>query len=66
MVWLKKPDVWNKKWKNDESVINESKKYKSKSEFKKNSRGAYHYAMKHCLLDKMHWLKNNKIKNSNK
>lgn len=59
MIWLKKPDIWNKKWNNDESVINESKKYKSKTEFKKNSRGAHCYAWRHHLLDKMYWLNNN-------
>lgn len=56
MSWLTKPDVWNKKWKDNESVIYESKKYTSKSMFKKNSRGAYNYAIKHNLLREMIWL----------
>ena len=56
MVWLKKPDVWNKKWKDNETVINESKNFKSKSEFKRKNRGAYEYARKYGLLEKMIWL----------
>lgn len=56
MTWFKTPEKWNKKWKDDNGVIEESKKYKSKSEFKKNSRGAYGYARKHNLLKEMTWL----------
>ena len=61
MKWLKRPEVYNKKWKSDEDVIEESKKYNNKSSFKKDSRGAYEYARKHRLLDKMIWLKNNNV-----
>lgn len=57
LIWLKKPNIWNKKWEDNESVIDESKKYKTKSELKKKSSGAYNYARKHNLLDKMTWLK---------
>lgn len=57
MIWLKKPDIWNKKWKDDNSVIEESKKYGSKSEFKKKSCSAYDYARQHNLLKEMTWLK---------
>ena len=40
-----------------EAKATESKKYGSKSEFKKNSSGAYDYARQHNLLKEMTWLK---------
>jgi hypothetical protein len=44
--------LWDK-----ESVIEESKKYKTKTEFHKSKSGAYLYAIKHDLLKQMIWLK---------
>lgn len=45
----------SRKW-NDDNVISESKKYKSRSEFSRGSRGAYGYALKYDLLKQMTWL----------
>lgn len=43
-------------------VIEKSKEYKSKSEFKEGSQAAYNAAIKYRLLDKMTWLKPKKPK----
>lgn len=43
-------------------VIEKSKEYKSKSEFKEGSQSAYNAAIKYRLLDKMTWLKPKKPK----
>lgn len=43
-------------------VIEKSKEYKSKSEFKESSQSAYNAAIKYRLLDKMTWLKPKKPK----
>ena len=47
-------------WKNEKNILEESKKYKSRTEFKKKSNRAYDAARKLNLLDKMEWLSNNK------
>lgn len=44
-----------KKW-TRETVFEESKKYSSRSEFKRMSYGAYHTACKNGWLDEMKWL----------
>ena len=44
------------KWTKD-AVINESKKYDNKNDFRKNSSTAYACALKYKLLDEMTWLK---------
>lgn len=51
-------------WKIKENVIEESKKYTSRSDFNKKSRRAYDSARKNKWLDEMHWLnsKNKKHK----
>ena len=54
MVWLKRSKPHNKKW-DKESVIEESKKYQTKAEFRKKSNGAYDYAKKHKILEEMVW-----------
>jgi len=46
-------------WKNKENVFEESKKYATKTEFKKKSGNAYDSARKHKWLDEMEWLSNN-------
>lgn len=43
-------------WKNEKNILEESKKYKSRTEFKKKSNRAYDAARKLNLLDKMEWL----------
>ena len=60
MGWFKKQTASNKKWYRD-NVFEESKKYKTRSEFERNSSGAYDVARKNCWLDEMPWLKNEKI-----
>ena len=47
-------------WKNEKNILEESKKYKSRTEFKKKSNRAYDAARKLNLLDKMEWLSNSK------
>lgn len=60
-TWLsKKKNVPNGFWQNKENVINEAKKYKTRSEFQKNSAGAYQSASLHNWLDKMDWLEKSK------
>ena len=45
-------------WKNPKNVIKESKKYSSRTEFKKGSQHAYNVARKMNLFDSMPWLSN--------
>ena len=45
------------KWSSRESVFEESHKYKSRSEFKRKSGGAYNHALSNGWLDEMIWLK---------
>ena len=47
-------------WKNEKNILEESKKYKNRTEIKKKSNRAYDAARKLNLLDKMEWLSNNK------
>ena len=49
-------------WHIKKNVIEESKKYSSRTEFKKNSETAYNSALKNNWIDEMNWLD----KNSNK
>lgn len=44
------------KWSSKESVFEESRKYKSRSEFKRNAGGAYNHALSNGWLDEMIWL----------
>lgn len=44
------------KW-TDETVIEESRKYTNKKDFRKNSKYAFEYARKHRLFDMMPWIK---------
>lgn len=43
-------------WKNKENVINESKKYSSRTEFNRMSRRAYDSAKRNKWIDEMTWL----------
>ena len=45
-------------WKNKENVLSESKKYSSRTEFKRGSNCAYDSARKNTWLDEMVWLSN--------
>ena len=47
-------------WKNIKNVLEESKKYSSRTEFKKKSQSAYNVARNMDILDKMYWLNNSK------
>lgn len=53
MEWLK--IVGNVKWTKD-AVFEESKKYKTRGDFQKNS-GAYRAALRNKWIDEMTWLK---------
>ncbi len=44
------------KWSSKEDVLKESRKYHSRSEFKKKSGGAYNHALSNGWLDEMIWL----------
>lgn len=44
------------KWSSKDSVFEESHKYKSRSEFKRKSGGAYNHALSNGWLDEMTWL----------
>lgn len=55
MDWLKRPTNYNFKC-TKEYVFEESKKYKTISEFNKYSRGSYEKARKNGWLDEMTWL----------
>ena len=44
-------------WNNKEHVIEESKKYKTKSEFRKHSNGAFNAAKKKGYINELTWLK---------
>ena len=60
MDWFEKPKERKPKgyWQNKENVINESKKFKTRSEFKFFSQRAYESARKNKWLDEMIWLNN--------
>ena len=64
MDWLEKPDERKPKgyWQNKENVINESKNYKTRSEFKFLSQRAYESARRNGWLDEMIWLNNDNVK----
>lgn len=47
-------------WKSRDNIIEESKKYSSRTEFKKKSGNAYDMARYYKILDEMTWLDNDK------
>lgn len=57
MTWLVRKQAPQSFWQNEENVIEESKKYSTKTEFFKGCHAAYDYAKKHNLWDKMPWIK---------
>ena len=56
MTWLIREQVPQKYWQNEYNVIEESKKYTSRSDFFKGCHAAYDYAKKHNLWEKMPWI----------
>lgn len=54
----KPKNYWNVKG----NVINESKQFSSRTEFKKKSQNAYNSALKHNWIDEMNWLDSNNNK----
>ena len=64
MDWFERPKERRQRghWQNKENVINESKKYKTRSEFKFLSQRAYDSARKNDWLGEMIWLNNDKGK----
>jgi hypothetical protein len=66
MTWLKSKNEKGsehkkRRWKTKDDVIEESKKYNSRSEFKKRSGKAYEIARKNRWLDEMVWLNNKNV-----
>lgn len=66
MVWLKSKNEKGaerekKRWKTKDDVMEESKKYNSRSEFWKKSKRAYEIARKNKWLDEMVWLNNKNV-----
>lgn len=57
MTWLERAQVPAYYWQNEDHVIEESKKYKTRTEFHKGSHAAYDYAYKNNLWNKMPWIK---------
>lgn len=47
-------------WKIEANVLNESKKYTSRTEFQKNNQSAYWASLKYGYLEEMPWLIKNK------
>lgn len=57
MTWLLRDQVPQGYWQNEENVIEESKKYSTRTDFFKGCHAAYDYAAKHNLWEKMPWIK---------
>ena len=56
MTWLLRDQVPQGYWQNEENVIEESKKYSTRTDFFKGCHAAYDYAGKHNLWVKMPWI----------
>lgn len=57
MTWLAHDRATQGYWQNEEHVIEESKKYSTRTDFFKGCHAAYDYAFKHNLWAKMPWIK---------
>ena len=57
MTWLAYDQVPQGYWQNEEHVIEESKKYSTRTDFFKGCHAAYDYASKKKLWKKMPWIK---------
>ena len=56
MSWLQKNQMPKNYWQNEEHVIEESKKYKTRTAFHKGCHAAYDFANKNGLWSKMPWI----------
>ena len=61
-TWFERPVAYNKKW-NRETCYEEAKNYKSKTEFRKNSGGAYKVAYNNGWFDDYSWFESNQKPN---
>lgn len=60
MVWLPKKEFYPKGyWNIKEHVMEEAKKYKTITEFQKNSGSAFNASRRHGYINEMHWFKRN-------
>lgn len=57
MTWLLRDQVPQGYWQNEENVIEESKKYSTRTDFFKGCHAAYDYVAKNNLWEKMPWIK---------
>lgn len=57
MPWLIREQAPQKHWQIESNVIEESKKYTTRTDFFKGCHAAYEYALKHNLWVKMPWIK---------
>lgn len=57
MPWLERTQVPANYWQNESHVIEESKKYKTRTAFHKGCHAAYDYSKRNNLWDKMPWIK---------
>lgn len=57
MTWLIREQAPQKQWQDENNVIEESKKYTTRTDFFKGCHAAYEYAQKRNLWDKMPWIK---------
>lgn len=57
MTWLIREQAPQKQWQDENNVIEESKKYTTRTDFFKGCHAAYDYAQKRNLWDKMPWIK---------
>lgn len=57
MTWLLRDQVPQGYWQNEENIIEESKKYSTRTDFFKGCHAAYDYAAKNNLWEKMPWIK---------
>lgn len=57
MTWLSRDQAPQGYWQNEENVLEESKKYTTRTDFFKGCHAAYDYASKHNLWKRMPWIK---------
>ena len=57
MTWLDRDQAPQGYWQNEDNVIEESKKYSTRTDFFKGCHAAYDYASKHNLWERMPWIK---------
>ena len=57
MTWLDRDQAPQGYWQNEDNVIEESKKYSTRTNFFKGCHAAYDYASKHDLWERIPWIK---------